>query len=91
MSKVLHLNLKKEYFDAIKAGDKQEEYRLLTAFWQKRLKNRHYDEIHIKCGYPKAGDVDRTVIRPWRGYKIKKINHPHFGDKPVEVFAIKVN
>ncbi|MCP3582304.1 hypothetical protein NLN00_23805, partial [Escherichia coli] len=25
------------------------------------------------------------------GYEIKTITHPHFGDKPVKVFAIKVN
>ncbi|EJN8536843.1 ASCH domain-containing protein, partial [Escherichia coli] len=25
------------------------------------------------------------------GYEIKTITHTHFGDKPVKVFAIKVN
>ncbi|EJM6143056.1 ASCH domain-containing protein, partial [Escherichia coli] len=28
---------------------------------------------------------------PYDGYKIKTITHTHFGDKPVKVFAIKVN
>lgn len=28
---------------------------------------------------------------PYNGYEIKTITHPHFGDKPVKVFAIKVN
>ena len=27
----------------------------------------------------------------WRGYTIKTITHPHFGEGPVQVFAIKVN
>ncbi|EOG1758466.1 hypothetical protein ACK3QM_000584, partial [Salmonella enterica] len=28
---------------------------------------------------------------PYDGYEIKTITHPHFGDKLVKVFAIKVN
>ncbi|EMR6360648.1 hypothetical protein WJV46_003844 [Escherichia coli] len=27
----------------------------------------------------------------YNGYEIKTITHPHFGDKPVKVYAIKVN
>ncbi len=30
-------------------------------------------------------------IRPWRGFSRNVITHPHFGDYPVEVFAIHVN
>ncbi|HHU1479257.1 TPA: ASCH domain-containing protein, partial [Escherichia coli] len=27
----------------------------------------------------------------YEGYEIKTITHPHFGENPVKVFAIKVN
>ncbi|PLG09327.1 RNA-binding protein, partial [Klebsiella pneumoniae] len=47
--------------------------------------------ISVKCGYPKAGDMSRIEIRPWRGFSRSVITHPHFGDCPVEVFAIHVN
>ena len=88
--KILHLNLKKEYFDAIKSGEKKEEYRQWTDYWCKRLMNREYDEIHIKCGYPKKGDMTRTIIKPWNGFTLKKIIHPHFNNEEVTVFAIAV-
>lgn len=37
-SKHLHLNLKGEYFHAIRAGKKVEEYRLYNDYWRKRRK-----------------------------------------------------
>lgn len=87
----LHLNLKAEYFDQIKAGVKPDEYRLCTPYWTKRLEGRTYDGIVLKKGYPKAGDQDRIIERPWHGYELQKIVHPHFGASPVAVFAIRVN
>ncbi|WP_367619200.1 hypothetical protein [Comamonas sp.] len=40
---------------------------------------------------PARDDFARRLSRPWRGYTIKTITHPHFGESPVQVFAIKVN
>jgi hypothetical protein len=31
------------------------------------------------------------MARPWIGYRIVMITHPHFGAEPVEVFAINVS
>lgn len=39
-NKHLHLNLKGEYFHAIRAGKKVEEYRLYNEYWRKRLEGR---------------------------------------------------
>ncbi|KDD44670.1 hypothetical protein L532_2287 [Bordetella bronchiseptica OSU095] len=88
----LHLALKGEYFDAIKAGTKTEEYRLCTPYWQKRLANHFglYDRIVLTRGYPKRTDEARRLVLPWQGYAIKSITHPHFGPDPVMVYAIKV-
>ena len=35
--KTLHLNLYREYFDAILKGEKTTEYRDVTPYWSKRL------------------------------------------------------
>lgn len=87
----LHLNLKGEYFDQIKSGEKVEEYRLCTPFWSKRLLGRNYAGIVLKRGYPKADDTTRILERPYMGWQMKTITHPHFGAAPVTVFAIVVN
>lgn len=87
----LQLAVKGEYFDAMIRGEKTEEYRLCNDYWKKRLVNRKHDRLIITKGYPKRDDSSRRIDVPYDGYKIKTITHPHFGDKPVKVFAIKVN
>lgn len=87
----LILPLKAEYFDAIRDGSKLEEYRLVNDYWIKRLVGRSFSKIVLTKGYPKSGDAERRITRKWRGYVSKTITHPHFGDKPVDVFAIDVS
>lgn len=94
----LHLHVKTEYFNAIKRGEKTEEYRLQNAFWEKRLlepdystfgyKPREFASIIIYNAY-KAGGENRLRF-PWRGLTINSITHPHFGPDEVTVFAIKL-
>lgn len=88
--RILYLPLKAEYFDAIKAGTKKMEYRLITPYWSKRL-GGIFAEIVLTKGYPKRGDRARRLRRPWKGYCCTVIQHPHFGRKPVSVYAIQVN
>lgn len=89
--KTLTLPLKAKYFNAIKSGEKVREFRLTTDYWRKRLEGREYDRIVLTLGYPKSDDHERRLERPWRGYEVTTITHEHFGDDPVEVFAIVVN
>ncbi|HIF5708607.1 ASCH domain-containing protein [Vibrio parahaemolyticus] len=89
--KVLHLPVKALYFRQMQTGEKKYEYRLQTDYWRKRLEGREYDEVHIKLGYPKSGDTEKILVRPWKGFEEMVITHPHFGEAPVSVFAIKVN
>jgi hypothetical protein len=86
----LVLNLKAEYFDAIKAGAKVEEFRVRNEYWSKRIVGRNFDNVILRKGYPKAGDPEREIILPWRGYREITLTHPHFGNDPVDVFAINV-
>ncbi len=88
---LLHLPLKREFFEAIREGSKVEEYRLFNDYWKKRLEGREYSGIVLTLGYPPAGDDSRRLRRPWQAYTIKTITHPLFGAEPVRVFAIKVN
>lgn len=93
----LHLSLKREYFVAIRSGEKVEEFRLYNRYWRRRLTDledgspKHFDGIVLTLGYPKADNQFRRLERPWEGYVIKRITHPLFGPLPVKVFAIKVN
>lgn len=87
----LCLALKEEYFLQIKSGEKVEEFRETTDYWKRRLIGKTFDHIVLTHGYPKSDDTEKRITRPWLGYEIKTITHPHFGGEPVEVFAIKVN
>lgn len=88
--KPLILNLKKEYFEEIKKGIKKWEYRLCTPYWDKRLINKNYDKVIIKLGYPKNSEIEKILEFKYLGYEIKNIQHKHFGDDFVNVYAIKL-
>lgn len=89
--RTLYLALKAEYFDAIQRGEKTEEYRLVTSFWRQRLEGgKAYTRIVLTKGYPARADHARRIERPFRGFTRKTITHPHFGRKPVEVYAIRL-
>ncbi len=89
----LTLALNGIYFDQILSGEKTEEYRLVTPFWEKRISGRDYDNVILTRGYPKGGGVEGVtrITRPWQGYREKPICHPHFGPDPVWVFAISLH
>lgn len=87
----LQLAVNGEYFDAMKRGDKTEEYRLVNPYWERRIFGRDYDRLIITLGYPNKDDSSRHIDIPYDGFEIKTITHKQFGDHPVKVFAIKVN
>ncbi|HDH0204771.1 MULTISPECIES: ASCH domain-containing protein [Enterobacteriaceae] len=87
----LQLAVKGEYFDAMKRGEKTEEFRLVNPYWGRRIFGRDYDRLIITRGYPKKDDTSRRIDIPYDGFEIKTITHKQFGDHPVKVFAIKVN
>lgn len=92
MARDLILPLKAVYFDQIAAGTKTEEFRLITPYWIKRIRgDQRYGRIVLTKGYPKADDHSRRLVREWRGYRETVIQHPHFGGRPVDVFAIDVS
>lgn len=83
--KILKLTLYKQYFDAIKRGEKTEEYRLVKPFWEKRL-SKNYSHIEFTNGY---GNNRPKMVIEFLGVTKKKITIDLFQDS-VEVFAIKL-
>lgn len=55
--KILHLTLKKKWFNLIQSGEKNVEYREDKPYWQKRLLNgtqgKHFDIVRFRNGYSK--------------------------------------
>lgn len=50
MKTILHLTLKKQWFDEIRAGVKKVEYREDKPYWRNRL-FKHYDIVMFHNGY----------------------------------------
>lgn len=51
--KVLHLTLKKKWFDLIASGAKKEEYREIKPYWNQRLQTESFDVVEFRNGYGK--------------------------------------
>ena len=77
--RILHLTLKKQWFDMISKGVKKEEYREIKDYWIKRLKDISskepfydfipYDKIIFKNGYAKNAP---TMVVEFDGIRIGK-------------------
>jgi len=87
---LLHLHLRFEYFDAVKRGEKTEEFRACTPFNTALLAKAPFAGIKLYRGYPKDSDHASILNLSWRGYEERIITHPHFANKPTRVFAIKL-
>ena len=62
--RILHLTLKKRWFDLITAGIKREEYREMKPYWATRLIGKDYDVIRFRNGYAKDSP---TVTVEYKG------------------------
>ena len=66
---MLTFNLKKEWFEKIKSGEKTHEYREVKPYWIKRLNNNKSSKILFCDGYPKADEKEKRLYA-----KIKNID-----------------
>lgn len=82
--RILHIHVKKKYWELARLGIKEEEYRLIKPYWTTRLQKK-YDLIYYYLGY-----TNKKLIFKYDGKKIKNILHLEFGDKPVKVYAISL-
>jgi hypothetical protein len=77
--KILHLNVKKKWFDLYARGEKPIEYRTANAYWYSRLyKNGfiQFDEIHIKNGYARKGKPSPIIKFKHKTTTIDLVDHP---------------
>jgi hypothetical protein len=88
--RTLILPVKQICFEQIESGQKNEEYRLVTPYWSKRLENKSYDRVIVTLGYPSKEDATKHLEFPWKGVKKKIIQHEEFGPGEKEVFVIPV-
>ncbi len=84
--KILHLHVKRKYWEQVRDKKKLEEYRIFDLKLLKKLLVG-YDLIHYHLGYPSKKQKERTLIFKWNGFIDKEITHELFG-KNVHVFAI---
>jgi hypothetical protein len=83
---ILHLTLKKKWFDMILSGHKKEEYREIKPYWIKRLCNKEYDVIKFRNGYGKKSPVIIVnLLEIVRGY-----GYTHLGAPEKVVFILKL-
>ena len=94
--KILHLTLKKKWFDMIASGEKKEEYREYKHYWSRRLWTRDefigldggyfnkYDIVRFRNGYAKDAP---TIDVEWKGIKVTK-GREEWGAVPNEVYFV---
>lgn len=65
---MLTFNLKKEWFEKIKSGEKTHEYRVIKDYWWKRIwrKDKYgrlnrQDDIEFVCGYASRNDKNKRL------------------------------
>jgi hypothetical protein len=68
MLEILHLNLHREFFDAIARKQKRIEYRKQSPYWRKRLEDRNYEAILFRNGYAKNAPEMLVEFRGLRRY-----------------------
>lgn len=72
----------------IERGEKTEEYRQITPYWQKRIANRHYSVVELSLGYPKRDDFSRRMSFEVRDIRIGKGSIQLGAPKDEDVFII---
>lgn len=76
--KVLHLTLKKKWFDMIASGDKTEEYRDFNDYWIKRLCDYHPGKVGGFCF-----DLHKNGCHTFKEFNyVLFANGGHFGNVP---------
>lgn len=79
---MLTFNLKKEWFEKIKSGEKTHEYRIVKPYWFKRLflfspilcrqtTIPLHSECVFCCGYPKKDDATKRITAKIKNITIK--------------------
>lgn len=92
--KVLHLNLKKKWYDMILSGEKKEEYRGVKDYWAKRFNyfnskdlitcNHGFSEIVFRNGYSKNAPTMKIQLKSIE----LNTGKPEWGANPKETYFV---
>jgi hypothetical protein len=94
--KLLHLTLKKKWFDMVASGEKKEEYREINNYWIRRLnKNgmagddefKDFDCVKFRNGYSKNAP---TIVCEFEEIEISKGRSEWGAESGKEYFVIKL-
>lgn len=85
--RILHLNLRREFFAQIAAKIKCIEYRDRTPYWQKRLEGREYDVIQFRNGY--ATKAPEMQVEFLGVKKIHKQGEPYYAIQLGQILTLK--
>lgn len=86
--KILHLTLKKHWFDMIASGEKKEEYRQDKMYWKQRFVKEGYwhsqtckdfDIVRFKNGYAKDAPTVDVECKSIRLADLHEVNPNWFG------------
>lgn len=83
----LFLTIKKEYFNSILSGEKTEEIRIASTYFENRLLSKKYDTITLQNGYNKNSP---RLAAEFLDLDLREINHEFFESKPALCFVIKI-
>lgn len=89
----LILHVRKKWFDLIKTGEKNHEFRIDSEYWRRRLcgppgRVITYDLVLIACGYPKRKDPGKWLAFFYVGYYPCILQNEEFGPDLVKCFGI---
>jgi hypothetical protein len=90
--RILHLTLKKKWFDMIASGEKKEEYREIKPYWIKRLhfdlwNNRPFDAVYFRNGY--AADARQMKLK-CEGIEVRTGKEEWGAEPGKEYYVIKL-
>lgn len=88
---ILHLGLKRPWFNRIASGEKREEYRAATPYWAVRLSNwdsttAEHHVVEFRLGYA-AGAPRMAFLSPWYT-TTDECRHPDWGEPDTAHFVI---
>lgn len=97
--RILHLPLKKEWYEMIESGEKREEYRERSEYWKKRLIGTYktHPKSPVSCDFLKRFDAvsfsygytKRRMLWECKGITVGR-GRPEWGAPDYEVFILKL-
>jgi len=85
-NKILHLTLKRKWFDLIATGEKTEEYREIKPYWTTRLKGRDYDVVRFRNGYNSDSPYMLVEVK----HIVKAYGNAEWGGGDDKLYVIKL-